>query len=121
MGYNIEAAEGKVRFDQVTLTGMDRIIEAAERSGVELDVVRLRRWGGRPGDERNRGEYKNPVKVTLREAFGTNDGWWITPGECRKLAEKLPDAAPDSGDPAFVRKAAKFFARAAEAGGCYVW
>lgn len=121
MGYSLEAAEGKVRFDQVTLTGMDRIVEAAERSGVALDVVRSRRWGGRPGDFRGKDSYTNPIKATLRDAFETSDGWWITPGECRKLAEKLPDAAPDSKDPTFIRKAAKFFARAAEAGGCYVW
>ncbi len=117
-----EAAEGKARFDQVTLTGIRRLIEALERSGVDLDTESMRRWGGREDDEiRQYKDYENPIQATLREALGTNDGWWITPEECLEFSEKLPDAAPDSEDPPFIRKAAKFFARAAKVGGCYVW
>lgn len=97
--------------DPITGTGMNRLLEAAEAAGVDLQSERNRTWG----DDRE------PIKASLLAAFSTNDGWWVTPKEAAELAKKLPKAAAVSEDPPFIREMAQWFGQAAKKGGFYVW
>lgn len=123
MGYHLKIVKtGQEPYDDpVTTTGMRRLIEAAERSGMDLDVGRQRYTAGCLEKGCRCGEGPGPMEyLTLREALDTMDCYWITPDECEGFALKLPEAAPDSDDPKFIREMAQFFRKGAKAGGVYI-
>lgn len=116
MGYRLEVVKGSQTpyDDPITLTGMDRLIAAAEHAGVELDKVQFRSWA--PGDNK-----RSSKAASLRRSFSSNDGLWVRPEESKELAQKLGKVAWASEDPPFIAEMADYFGFAAKNGGFYVW
>lgn len=113
MGMSFEAVRGRASTGLITLTGMERLMNAIKEAGIRLHLKRMRTWPKLCG--------RSKIRASLYTALTSNDGWWIRPGEAAELGRKLPKVAHKSSDPRFIRDVARFCRHASKKRGFFVW